>query len=109
MAREIVTKISDDLGGVGSAEPLRFSVNGQKFVIDLNKRNTETFFRRLAPYMEAAQPDPPGYSRPRINSEAAKVRAWAQENGLLTSERGRIPQDVWDAYNTRVDTLRQMQ
>lgn len=108
MAREIVTKISDDLGGVGSAEPLRFSVNGRKFVIDLNKRNTDTFLRRLAPYIEAAQPDPPGYSRPRVNSEAAKVREWARENGHVLGDRGRIPQEIWDSYNSRVDSLRQM-
>jgi hypothetical protein len=33
--------------------------------------------------------------------QVAAIRGWARDNGYEISDRGRIPREVEDAYNTR--------
>lgn len=100
MSRVTIVQVQDDLGGSGAAEPLHFSVEGVKYVIDLNTRNRATFMRRLAVYMDAAQPDPPGYrvGPKRAKSQAATIRQWATDNGYVMADRGRIKAEISQAY-----------
>ena len=99
MAREVVTTtiVTDDLGGPGQARPVTFSIDDQKWVIDLNKRNREYLVRRLEKFITAAHPIPPGYGRVR-NQDAQKIRSWAATQGFEISDKGRIAESVLEAY-----------
>lgn len=105
MARTTTVTITDDMGGTGSATPIYFSVNGERYVIDLNKRNTDTFFKRLAPYIESATPNPPGPvgtpTRYKGNPDAALIRDWAREQGIDMPARGRLPLALVERYRLR--------
>jgi len=89
---------TDDFGSAGEATQVRFSVEGRDYAIDLNKRNRETFLRRIAPYIEH------GLSLDESRNPAA-IRAWAVENGYNVTDRGRIPYGVEQAYEEHLATL----
>jgi hypothetical protein len=110
MAKTMIT--TDDLDGTPDAETIRFSYNGTSYTIDLGKRNRTAFEKALKPYIEVAQKSPGrrgaasstgrrtrGGRRRGSSVDLSAVRAWARENGLDVSERGRIAQSVVDAYN----------
>lgn len=109
MAKTLIT--TDDLDGSTDAETIRFSYNGTSYTIDLAKRNRTAFEKALKPYIDVAEKTSgrrssaaTGRSRSggrRRRSSAvdlASVRAWARENGIEVSERGRVAQSVIDAY-----------
>jgi hypothetical protein len=51
----------------------------------------------LFPDAEMAAPAPARPSKPGAVS-AAQVRAWAKENGLDVSARGRLRPEIWEQY-----------
>lgn len=90
--------ITDDFGAPGDATTIKFQAFGRDYEIDLNKRNAETFERRIqalyAPYIE--------HARDITETErdtARQIRAWAAQNGIELSNRGRIPFEIIDQYN----------
>ena len=94
--------ITDDLDGTPTAETVVFSFDGVSYPIDLGKRNRAAFEKVLKPYLDAATKVSGGSRgwtrssrgtsrRPqRSRPDLAAVRAWAAENGLEVSQRGRI-------------------
>ena len=81
---------------------MRFAFDGTGYEIDLNAKNAAAFGKQLAPYLEharragRAQPRRPG----RANRQrSGDIRAWAKEQGLAVSERGRIPASVLEQYH----------
>ncbi|MGF2950386.1 histone-like nucleoid-structuring protein Lsr2 [Microbacterium sp. YY-02] len=110
MARRIVHQLVDDIDGtlleVGEGETVHFSLNGVAYEIDLTNSHAAELRDALAPYIDAgrratASGARAGAPRRRAarNSETGAIRAWAKEQGLKVSERGRIPADIVDAYN----------
>ena len=102
MARNTQIIVTDDLGGKGAASPIRFSIDGKRYSIDLNKRNMDTFLRRFQPYIDAATEVPPGHPahlRVAADGEGARMRAWAAQNGFKVSGRGRLSREVHAAYH----------
>lgn len=100
MSRREVTQFYDDLDHTlipeDQLEVIHFSVNGQNYLIDLSTDNARRFHNLLAPYMDAAR------VAPDINAQRAnpsQIRAWARTQGLPVAHRGKIPQDVIEAYN----------
>lgn len=101
MAIQNVQVITDDFGGKGEATPVLLSVDGQTFRIDLNKSNRAKFNRALAKYMvpEFAVPPRKRSAAPRSrNSEAARIREWARDNGHTVADRGRLPLSLVEQY-----------
>lgn len=103
--------ITDDLDGTPNAESLVFGIDGKMFTIDLAPSNMEAvrpILEKMAaaarPFdgkskgRKSATPKAPGKSK-ASTSDAAKVRAWAAENGHEVGARGRIPSEVVEAYN----------
>lgn len=90
--------ITDDLGGIGEATPVKFTANGRVYEIDLNKRNQETFQRRqealYAPYIAAAR----DITTDEVNRSRV-IRAWAAANGIEIANRGRVPEDIVKQYD----------
>jgi hypothetical protein len=96
------TVLIDDMDGGEADVTIAFIVNGDAYSLDLSKKNADKFNKALEPFIEAAQ----GQSRARlVDTEVAAfelrsaIREWARKRGLEVSERGRIPQDIVDAYN----------
>ena len=107
MAKTVM--IVDDLDGSPNAETVKFSFDGVSYSIDLSKKNRAAFAKALKPWRDAATRDSGaprrmstsrGRSRQprRTGPDLAAVRAWAHEQGVEVSERGRVAQSVIDAY-----------
>lgn len=106
MAQRTQVLLTDDLDGTdipaGKGETLTFALDGKTYEIDLTTKNSSTLRKTLAPYVAAG--------RPLKNSRGAKVKRtavgaanrtikeWARANGYQVNERGRIPNDVRQAF-----------
>lgn len=108
---------------VEASETVEFTINGQAFEMDLAADNAASFMEIIKPFMDAARP-PTKRSGPKkaksssgtaapaptnavakkstgskgADEEAQKIRDWAHKNGFDISSRGRIAQEVRDAY-----------
>jgi len=110
MAQQVVTQLVDDIDGSEADETLEFAWEGAQYRIDLNEKNADKFRKAIAPFLTSAQ-RVGGRARrgapkakalalapaPRV-SDAAAVRAWAIESGFDVPARGRIPNEVREAY-----------
>ena len=103
MASKVVVTLEDDLDGGPAEETVRFAVGGSEYEIDLNKKNARAFRRQLAPFIEharrAGRGQRRGPARPGPGGErAGDIRAWASQQGIAVSGRGRIPASVVAQY-----------
>lgn len=106
MAKTVVT--TDDLDGSPNAETVTFSFDGRSFEIDLSKKSRSALEKALKPYIDAGRTvggrgtRTSGTSRSRGRRsgsvDLAAVRAWAAENGIAVSDRGRISASVLEQY-----------
>lgn len=111
MAQHTVITVTDDLdGSAEDVETLSFGFDGQGYEIDLGKANADAFREILAPLIAAGRKAPRavatgrGKAVPRdaaSRHDSAAVRAWAGEQGLKVSNRGRIPAAIVAAYDGR--------
>jgi nucleoid-associated protein Lsr2 len=105
MASKVVVTLEDDLDGGPAEETVRFAVGGMDYEIDLNKKNARAFRRQLAPFIEHARKAGRGQrrrpARPGPGGErAGDIRAWANQQGIAVSGRGRIPASVVTQYQS---------
>jgi hypothetical protein len=103
MAQKITVALEDDLDGGPADETVRFGIGGTEYEIDLSKRNAATFRRKLAPFIEHARKAGRGARRrpgrtASSRERSADIRAWAKDQGIAVSERGRIPASVVEQY-----------
>jgi len=106
LARTTIIQLTDDIDGSKAAETVRFAVDGRTYEIDLSTEHADSLRHSLAQFVAAARragragrvdasprrgQDRQG--RPQGGNSSA-VRAWARENGVPVSPRGRVPQDV---------------
>lgn len=107
MAKTVVT--TDDLDGSPNAETVTFSFDGRSFEIDLSKKSRGALEKALKPYIDAARStgarsarsgsaNTRGRGRRSSSVDLAAVRAWAAENGIAVSDRGRISASVLEQY-----------
>jgi Lsr2 len=103
MAKTTVVTITDDIDGSEGAETLSFSFDGQSYEIDLSRKNIDKFKKGLQPFIDSGRRvsrQSAGRSargRSSRNNSSA-IRAWAAEQGLAVSERGRIPASIVARY-----------
>lgn len=97
--------ISDDLDGSENAESFTFGLDGIAYEIDLGEKNRAELARALAPYVEhgrrvsSRSRRRPSAGRSDVSRvDRGAVRAWAKQNGLAVSARGRISADVMQQY-----------
>ena len=108
MARKEVVKFIDDLDGEvidRGGQTFAFGYRGAQYEIDLGERNAQKFAEVLEPYLAAARrigddrPKPP--SNARIDkTQLAAMRSWAKNHGYQVSDRGRVSQEIQDAYHS---------
>ena len=112
MARETITRLVDDLDGGVAHETVRFGLDGRLYEIDLSSKNAKKLRSELASYVERGSPIT---SRTLSAGRGARgrgstatdrdqnraIREWAQAKGYEVALRGRIKQDVVDAFHQR--------
>ena len=103
MAQKITVALEDDLDGGPADETVRFGLGGTDYEIDLSTKNANAFRRQLAPFIEHARRTGRGQRRRTgrtvsSRERSADIRAWAKDQGITVSERGRIPADVVAQY-----------
>jgi hypothetical protein len=103
MAQKITVALEDDLDGGRADETMRFGLGGAEYEIDLSKKNATAFRKQFAPFIEHARKAGRGPRRRpgRIASSRERsggIRAWAKDQGIAVSDRGRIPASVVEQY-----------
>ena len=106
-------ELVDDLDGGKAAETVAFGVDGVSYEIDLGAKNAKALRKALAEFVEAARPVAPprlpSLTRPARHSRQSStsrtprevtsaIRAWAAEQGIELSTRGRISPAVMAQY-----------
>lgn len=101
------TVLVDDIDGDTASETVSFALDGVNYEIDLNDNNANQLREDLAHWIANARSGarrrqigrPAPVRRTRGANENATIRAWARENGREVSDRGRLPQELVDAYH----------
>jgi hypothetical protein len=111
MAQKVTVALEDDLDGGPAAETIRFAFSGADYEIDLSSKNASKFRKDLAPYVEHARKAGRGQLRRPGRTAASRqrsgdVRAWAKQQGIAVSDRGRIPAGVVEQYQAATGTGR---
>ena len=104
MAQKITVVLEDDLDGGPADQTVRFGLDGAEYEIDLSTGNAAAFRAQLAPFTERARKAGRGpRSRPRRSPSSRErsgdIRAWARNQGIAVSDRGRIPASVIEQYH----------
>lgn len=106
MAKRVITTLEDDLDGSQANETITFSIDGAEYEIDLNDAHANELREAVNKYASVARKSA-GRARPARRPSAGTgagsndtkaVRAWAIENGIPISTRGRIQADVMERY-----------
>ena len=107
MARTTTIQLIDDIDGSKAAETVHFAVDGRSYEIDLSAEHAEGLRHSLGAFIAAARRAAAGPAStrrgrgrpgPAGSPHASAVRAWASENGIPVSGRGRIPEAVLAQY-----------
>jgi hypothetical protein len=106
VVKQAIVTLVDDIDGGPADETVRFGIGSQQYEIDLNSKNAARLRKQLAPFI--ARGRPAGRTPHRSRRTAASrqrsrdIRAWALDQGIGLSERGRIPAGVVDQYEATV-------
>jgi hypothetical protein len=112
MAKRTITELIDDLDGSPAEVSREIALDGVAYALDLSTVNSAKLDEALAPFIGAGSKIGRGGPRLRLvrSSSGARatspadrerngaVRAWAAEQGLEVSDRGRIKSEILDAY-----------
>ncbi|MGW7201435.1 histone-like nucleoid-structuring protein Lsr2 [Streptomyces chryseus] len=106
MVQRTVTVYIDDLVGAEGEEVAThtFSVDGVNYEIDLGADSYQKLLDVLGPFMGAGRRV--GGRRRSVKGsqtgrgDAARIREWAQSQGIEVSARGRIPADLVEKYES---------
>jgi hypothetical protein len=111
VAQQVITKFTDDLDGSEASGSVEFALDGREYEIDLSDENASKLRDALAPFVSAArrlgggrQARPsakPRSSSARSREEMTEMRRWLRENDYQVSDRGRIPNEFVQAYESK--------
>ncbi len=93
MARKVEIRLVDDLDGSQNAETVHFGLNGIHYEIDLSAQNRAELKKVLDKYVKVAR-----RTRAHSAEDASEIRAWARGKGYEVNKRGRLQQELIDAY-----------
>ena len=107
MAQRVQVILVDDVSGGEATETLEFALDGVSYEIDLNDENAAKLREDFAPWIGQARRSggrrqtrrrSAGTSSSARSEDLARVREWGRENGYKVSSRGRVSQELQDAY-----------
>ena len=117
MAQKTIVTLVDDLTGevAENISTVEFALDGKAYELDLTDENSTKLRDALAQYVNAARKiggrrrsgarpgraikstsHTTGYNRETLKS----IREWAKKNGHNVSDRGRLPADVLQAWES---------
>jgi len=104
MAQKITVALEDDLDGGPADETVRFGLGSTEYEIDLSTKNANAFRQELAPFIEHARKTGRGQRRRPGRTVSSRerstdIRAWAKDQGITVSDRGRISASVAEQYD----------
>jgi hypothetical protein len=110
MAKQVQTRLVDDLDGSEAAETVLLGLDGKAFELDLSEKNAKKLRKALEPFLAGARRSGGGSrGRQRGGGSASRstsdrdrntaIRDWARQNGRQVADRGRIPASVIEAYD----------
>ena len=101
MARKTRIVLIDDINGELGDETIKFGLDGVDYEIDLSAENAAKLREVIDPWIQAGRRvggrRVAGTDTRRV-SDASKIRAWAREQNMQVSEKGRISAKVRSAY-----------
>lgn len=106
MAQRVQVILVDDLNGGEANETLEFALDGVHYEIDLSDENAAKLREDFATWIGQARRAGGRRQTRRRGSNAssgrsdelAKIREWGRDNGYKVSSRGRVSQELQDAY-----------
>ncbi len=104
LASTFHVQLIDDLTGEDAEETVRFSLDGADYEIDLTTANAAELRAVLSQYaakgrrLRGSSAGRARTAAPLSREETRKIRDWANANGYNPSDRGRIRQDIQQAY-----------
>jgi hypothetical protein len=102
MASITTVELLDDVDGKPAAETVTFGLDGREFEIDLSEKNAKALRKVLEPWASSARRvggrKVRGAAAVSTGVDTKAVRAWAADNGIEISTRGRISSDVLEQY-----------
>jgi hypothetical protein len=106
MAQRVQVILVDDVSGGDATETVEFALDGVTYEIDLNDDNATRLREDMAPWIGQARRSGGRRQTRRRGAAAAtgpsedlsKIREWGRENGFKVSSRGRVSQELRDAY-----------
>jgi hypothetical protein len=108
MAKETVTRLLDDLDGGIAHETVKFALDGHSYEIDLSSKNAKKLRSDLAVFVEhgsrlSGRASGQGRRARHVGAsekdQNRAIREWALSKGFDVAERGRIKQDVVEAFH----------
>lgn len=107
MAQKVNIVLVDDIDGSEAVETVAFGLDGSSYEIDLNKKHAAALREAVASYVGHARKVTGsrktrggGTKAPAGGPSAREVRDWARSNGYQVPDRGRIPADVREAFDS---------
>ncbi len=105
MAQKVQVVLIDDIDGGPAVETVSFSIDGTKYEIDVNAENAAQLRADVEKWTaNARKVSTPGRGRRatvqrKSRSDAHAVREWARSQGMEVPDRGRVSQELRDAYD----------
>ena len=107
MVQRVQVILEDDMSGGSASETVEFALDGVTYEIDLNDENATKLRETLAPWIAESRRSggrrqtrrraSGGSSSPK-SDDLAQMREWGRDNGYKVSSRGRVSQELQDAY-----------
>jgi hypothetical protein len=97
MARSTSIALVDDLDGTPAVVTHVLALDDRAVVVDLSAENARRLREAVEPFLAAGR-TPTRRRNPERPRPPSAIRAWALDNGMQVSPRGRIPADVLRAY-----------
>src|SRR4051812_17738092 len=105
--QKVITELVDDIDGTKADETVNFALDGVSYEVDLSKQNASNLRKGLEEYVtkgrriggRAKRGLANGLSGAADKSQTSAIRSWAKSHGLKVSSRGRIPEEVSQAYH----------
>jgi hypothetical protein len=111
VAKKVQVTLVDDIDESVAAETVSFGLDGATYEIDLSEQNAAELRDVLAKFVAHARrggrPSRPVHvvraqrGPAKVDREQTQaIRIWARNNDFKVSDRGRVPANVLDAYNS---------
>lgn len=104
VAQRVEVVLVDDVDGGQADETVQFALDGVSYEIDLNEANATALREAFAVWvgharrLSARSSSRKSAGRRSASGDTAAMRAWAKDQGMAVSDRGRISAEVKAAY-----------